>query len=308
MLALGTQYGVWVGPREGGASDFWLAVANDGCQQLGVLDGVVLLVQNRRGSLMAYDLEQICCCCPQPPSLRPAAGRPHCPHHHRRRRRRRRWGFICRSSVVSFAVGSVRKRPIIAYLIGGRPSNNTLVVLEYRTEWFRKIKEYRIGSRDARHVQIGHDAIFVQSPTMGICRVDEDGYRWRSSICPNMLGFVPLSSHAGFAYNSNTAWRVTFVDSASPPTDDNNIQPQIEFESVLQKAAIIYPYLIGFSPLVIEIKHMHSGQTAQILTGNHIRCVHMSYTDTEYPTIHATILHHEDHVTRVCSLIPLYCT
>lgn len=82
-----------------------------------------------------------------------------------------------------------------------------------------------------------------------------------------------------------------------------SIQHKIDFDARLQKLVIISPYLIGFSPSVIEIRHMETGKIIQVLAGSHIRCVHTSYNvDLQQPVIHVSILHHEDHIVRIYSL------
>lgn len=296
MLALGTQYGIWIGPRDGVSHEFQLAVAQEDCRQLAILDNTALVVRTKRSALMAYDIQQVS-----------VAG-----SHHR-------WGYIHRSSVISFAVGTIYNTRVLCYLIQKR-SCTLLVIMQYKGEWFRKAKEYRLESRDTYHVQVAYDAVFLQSPSLGIGRIHNGRCEWKkvTTFPGNVIGFVPFSRDSGYAYDLHTAWNICFYDNTNPVS----IQHKVDFDARLQKLVIISPYLIGFSPSVIEVRHMETvslitftyaayrvfiydiqGETVQVLAGNHIKCVHTSYDDDlQRPIIHVSILHHEDHIVRIYSL------
>ena len=277
MLALGTQYGVWVGPRDGGSQDFWLAVPHDDCQQLAILDNSILLVRayHRRNALMAYDLKMVC----------------------QRLAIHRRWGFVRRSAVISFAVGILDNRTVLCYLTRKRRHRHQrLTIVQYKASGhFRKLKEFRLEVKDAVHVQIQHNTVFLLSPTQGICRVSQDehwkklekvhkgpgqkgtlkkqpagnekgfsstgtatttGARVRAPLTIN--GFVPFASHGGYVYDSQTAQCVSFLPTHQQQLIKTQVQDQIEFESRVQRVAIVFPYLIGFSHSVIEVRHIET--------------------------------------------------
>ncbi|KAG2220966.1 hypothetical protein INT45_006499 [Circinella minor] len=322
MLALGTQYGVWVGPRDGGSQDFWLAVPHDDCQQLAILDNSILLVRayHRRNALMAYDLKMVC----------------------QRLAIHRRWGFVHRSSVISFAVGRLDNRTVLCYLTRKRRHRHQrLTIVQYKAYGhFRKLKEFRLEVKDAVHVQIQHNTVFLLSPTQGICRISQDEH-WKklervnnapgregtlkrrvgedesrflsmgtatttdgtASTSLTINGFAPFASHGGYAYDSQMAQSVSFLPTHQQEYIKTKVQDQIQFESRVQRVAIVFPYLIGFSHSVIEVRHIETGKIVQVIPGSHIRCVHVSHNENQqYPTIHVSMLHPDEHVTRVYSL------
>ncbi|KAI9268994.1 hypothetical protein BDA99DRAFT_503196 [Phascolomyces articulosus] len=328
MLAMGTQYGVWVGPRDGGSQDFWLAVPHDDCQQLAILDNSILLVRayHRRNALMAYDLKMVC----------------------QRLAIHRRWGFVRRSAVISFAVGTLDNRTVLCYLTRKRRHRHQrLVIVQYKpTNSFRKLKEFRLEVKDAVYVQVAHNTVFLLSPTQGICRISQDE-RWKkieklgtvgrkpkrmgrtstsirsttaiatsspsrttttmtttSTVAETtaISGFVPFASHGGYVYDTRMAQCVSFLPAHQQQLVRTQVQDQIEFESRVQRVAIVFPYLIGFSHSIIEVRHAETGKVVQVIAGCHIRCVHASHNDNEYPTIHVSMLHPDEHVTRVYSL------
>lgn len=354
MMALGTQSGVWIGPRDG-SQDFWLALAHDDCQQLAIIGGHVLLVRahNRKKSLIAYDLERVCQ--PQQPES----------HHHHHYHRHLHYWVVRSRSVISFTVGTIRGQTVLCYLTRRRRSRGTcaLVMMVFRTtqhgiaSWFQKKKEYRLQFRDASHVQIAHDAVFVQSIAHGVERIDlssssissrrisvpsdhclsrtssnhsiettsssSTSYSYATTSTssssssddlghgPPIVGFVPLNRQhgIGFLYSAQAVWRVNYVDSAINSSVSNKIKPYIEFESRIQRVACAYPYLIAFSPTVIEVRHMETvrldgtlpslssketdiyhvkGEMVQAIGGSHIRCVYLSESDGFQPPSYAT--------------------
>ncbi|KAI8141746.1 hypothetical protein BJV82DRAFT_161104 [Fennellomyces sp. T-0311] len=232
MLALGTQYGVWVGPRDGSSRDFWLAVPHDDCQQLAILDNSILLVRayHRRNALMAFDLKLVC---------------------QRMAIRDRGWGFVRRSAVVSFAAGTLDNKTVLAYLTRKRRHRHQrLILVQYKaSSSFRKLKEFRLDVKDAVQVQIAHNTIFLLSPSQGVCRISQDE-QWQHVTG---TGFVPFTSHHGYIYDAKTAKCVGFQSS-----NLSNVQNEIQFESRVQRVAVVYPYLIGFSHSVVEVRHVET--------------------------------------------------
>ncbi|GAA5808893.1 hypothetical protein MFLAVUS_002292 [Mucor flavus] len=66
--------------------------------------------------------------------------------------------------------------------------------------------------------------------------------------------------------------------------------PLIEWEGVPQSVAFYYPYVIGFDPRFIEVRHVETGELVQILAGTHMRCLQF-INQTLAPVIHGCMAH-----------------
>ncbi|OBZ90228.1 Rho1 guanine nucleotide exchange factor 1 [Choanephora cucurbitarum] len=66
--------------------------------------------------------------------------------------------------------------------------------------------------------------------------------------------------------------------------------PLIEWEGVPQSVAFYYPYVIGFDPRFIEIRHVETGELIQVLAGSHMRCLQFINHNIA-PVIHGCMAH-----------------
>jgi RHO1 GDP-GTP exchange protein 1/2 len=61
-----------------------------------------------------------------------------------------------------------------------------------------------------------------------------------------------------------------YVDKHGDPSRSSGI---VEWEGTAERVALSSPYILLFDRRFIEIRHMESGRLAQIMLGNHIRCL-----------------------------------
>ncbi|EIE89601.1 hypothetical protein RO3G_14312 [Rhizopus delemar RA 99-880] len=66
--------------------------------------------------------------------------------------------------------------------------------------------------------------------------------------------------------------------------------PLIEWEGMPQSVAFYYPYIIGFDPRFIEIRHVETGELIQVLAGIHMRCLQFINYAID-PVIHGCMAH-----------------
>ncbi|KAI9270866.1 CNH domain-containing protein [Sporodiniella umbellata] len=66
--------------------------------------------------------------------------------------------------------------------------------------------------------------------------------------------------------------------------------PLIEWEGSPQSVAFSYPYVVGFDPRFIEVRHVETGELIQVLAGIHMRCLQF-ITHQASPVIHGCMAH-----------------
>ncbi|KAF7728098.1 RHO1 GDP-GTP exchange protein 2 [Apophysomyces ossiformis] len=277
MMALGTQSGLWVGPKDGTAP-FYL-VEHQHCLQLALVDNNIVIVFGRhpKRCLTAYATSELY---PSTPTVN---------------------GHVIKASgILCFAVGSICHQSVLCYLKRRRRTKQIVLVLlvpkPFHGTAFEKRKEIRLRVREPCSVQIAYDTIYVQSKTEGIEHVDVFSSQTTMISCDTGVDFVPLA-HGGIICSELAAWS---LEGSS----------RIEFQSRAQSMAISYPYLVVFSSSVIEIWHVRTFELVQAIGGHHIRCVYISSVDDSTPLpypklwtkIHATMLQAENRVTRVYEL------
>lgn len=266
MLAIGTQSGVWIGPRDG-SQDFWLAAAHEDCQQLATMNSKVLLVLCKK-SLLAYDLDIVSRPMTNPHTIMP--GQDYL-----------RWCVIRRTHVLGFTVGTIDSHPkrssVLCYLARCRRRSMCKLVVMYTkgssSFHFWKYNDFRLPFKDASSVDIADNAVFVQSPSHGVYRVEltsskvvltpakladssssSDFLESPSSLIKS-AGLIPLTASAGYVHGNHSVWQVHYGQNANL----SDGKTRIDFESHrLQRVAVAYPYLIGFSSSVIEIRHIET--------------------------------------------------
>lgn len=201
--------------------------------------------------------------------------------------------LLHKSGVLYFAVGTLGGEPILCYLRRRRTGSVRLVLMFYRTEggssipWFKKFREYKPLFIQPCDLKIIHDNVYIRSVTEGIEKVDilswilgassvsnngsssfqQSKYSYRIDLpvpyhtihahqvddpALKTIGYVPL--------NQPGTGLICSAQSASPVADPEAdcLQQEIEFETEAKSVVVSYPYLIAFSPNVIEIRHLET--------------------------------------------------
>ncbi|KAG0169006.1 RHO1 GDP-GTP exchange protein 2 [Apophysomyces sp. BC1015] len=203
MIALGTQTGVWVGPRDGSAA-FHL-VERQHCLQLALVNNSVVVMFGRhpKRCLVAYTTSAL-------HSSTPALNA----------------HVVKGSGVICCAVGTISYQPVLCYLKRRRRTGTVVLVLlvprSFDEVWFEKRKEYRLRLREPYSVQIAYNAVYVHSMTEGVEHVDVFSSQTAMISHDTSIGFIPLPQ-GGILCGGLAAWTVE---------DSSRIEFQSHFELV----------------------------------------------------------------------------
>ncbi|KAG1454554.1 hypothetical protein G6F56_007293 [Rhizopus delemar] len=172
-------------------------------------------------------------------------------------------GHLIKSKVFCFQTGILRSQPVVVYVTKkGAQKDLTLTSVTLTPSsghWLKKYKkEQKVGWKQIRQLQIVDDTLFF-SYNQGIGRAD-------GSIVVNEThqGFI-VSGNQGFLYHGQQVHQINLFH----PTATKKIL----FDSNIQQLAIKHPYLVAFSPFLVEIRHVETGQLVQVICGHHIQCV-----------------------------------
>ncbi|KAL0088005.1 hypothetical protein F4703DRAFT_1926732 [Phycomyces blakesleeanus] len=322
-IALGTQHGLWTGPCDG-SEEFQLVLSHHDCQQMAMLDNQTMIIRSRRENkaLYAYDVDKLA-----NPRLRDQAGL-----------------VVKQSSVLCFGIGRHGSQTILCYLKYTRMGRVVAVVLVKTAStdaamlpsfgWTKKTKEYGVSIKDPLSVLVDRGRLLIRSLTEGVECIVLDGKESERIILPpkqtNYSGsisstkpslrledpalmtieYIPLAANGhGLICSGLTAWPVFYSHSQMKTRPMTDRLSAFHFESRATAVVLVYPYLVIFSHFVIEIRHLPTCELVQTIGGNQIRCVYSSPLQAtgEDGTMHITMLHPDDRVTRVyqLSLAPL---
>lgn len=292
MIALGTRYGVWVAKDDDQKSFKQILPYN--CQQLELFDERILIIKAYKPNRIlggihidhVYLLWQAPLQIPNIGSLSPE------PFF------QRYFKTIHYSGVIHFAIGTLRGNHILCYLRRRRTGSIRLVLMFYRADndlaapWFIKFKEYKPLFIQPSDLRIAHDFAFIRSRSEGVEKIDLYSWIYESNSSLESLPFTTVNAFRRPKYScqvdlpiplaSLSANRQQVTDPALtiaefipldeinsgiicsgkfayPINDSTGLLPQeIEFEVEAKAVAIFYPYLISFSPHVIEIRHIET--------------------------------------------------
>lgn len=257
MIALGTQNGVWWKPRDE-QRPFQLVLPNQDVHQLSVLGDklIVMRQEDKHHLLIAYSLNSIMKECDLD------------------------WCVVKTSSVLCFTVGKIRNQPVIVYLTKRLQSTWLVIIVpnENTTKshhWFKKYKtEYKVTIKDATNIQIIRDTVFVQSDRYGIERIDittdhQKDANW--TFMGTNVGLLSTRSN-GLVCTLHHAYSVALFDRHLHQCENNSkALIRTKFESQVCSVALIHPYLIAFSPSVIEIRDIETTKLLQAIRGSQIQ-------------------------------------
>ncbi|KAI7904423.1 uncharacterized protein BX663DRAFT_504996 [Cokeromyces recurvatus] len=323
-IALGTQYGFWVAFND--ASELFKQILSFNCYQLELFDNKIILVRGHKPNrvLGAVIIDHI-----YPPSSESITTNYDL----------KEFQIIQKSGILHFAVGTLRGEPILCYLRRRRTGSIRLVLMIYyndnstTTPWFKKVKEYKPTFIQPEDLKIIDDSIYIRSRTEGIEKIDllnwvlglscaNNGFQhsnfsqlldlpapYRMSIKENhqieessliTISYVPL--------NQPGIGLICSAQFAFPVTDENaySFQQPIELKVNAKAMVVYYPYLIAFSPNIIEIRHLETTALVEAIPGKKIRCLYTSppssLTKNDICIIHVSMFHAEEDQTKVYQL------
>ena len=240
LVAFGTPYGIWIGSRDGSTRP-QLALPNVNVQKLAVLGDKLIahVYDNKQHMLIAYD-------------IKPLVENQHVD-----------WCMIKRSSIICFTVGQIRNQSVIIYLTKRLQTTWLVIIVQNgepnnKNHWYKKYRtEYLVSLKEPNEIQIMYDAVFVRSERYGVERVEI--FQEPSAILSSVAHWVFLGMNTGLitckdrgiVCDGQYAYSVSLFESAGALV-------KIKFESQVQQVATVYPYLIAFSPNVIEIRNIET--------------------------------------------------
>ncbi|EPB83211.1 hypothetical protein HMPREF1544_10059 [Mucor circinelloides 1006PhL] len=255
LVAFGTPYGLWIGSRDGSTQP-QLVLPNVNVQKMAVLNDKIItqVHDNKQHMLIAYD-------------IKPLIESQHVD-----------WCMIKRSSVICFAIGQIRNQPVIVYLTRRLQTTWLVIIVQNekpctRNHWYKKYRtEYLVSIKEPNDIQIMYDAVIVRSERYGVERVDI--FKDPSTILNSMTHWVYLGMNTGLitykdrgiVCDHQHAYSVSLFESGGALV-------KIKFECQLQQVAIVYPYLVAFSPNVIEIRDIETTELVQAIRGQRIRFI-----------------------------------
>ncbi|GAN01138.1 hypothetical protein MAM1_0005d00569 [Mucor ambiguus] len=255
LVAFGTPYGLWIGSRDD-ATQPQLVLPNVNIQRIAVMNDKIIaqVHDNKQHMLIAYDVQ-------------PLIKSQHVD-----------WCMIKRSSVLCFAIGQIRSQPVIVYLTKRLQTTWLVIIVQNekpctRNHWYKRYRtEYLVSIKEPNDIQIMYDAVFVRSERYGIERVDI--FKDPSVILNSVTHWVYLgmntglitSKDRGIVCDQQHAYSVSLFESGGALV-------KIKFECQIQQVAVVYPYLIAFSPNVIEIRDIGTTELVQAIRGQRIRFI-----------------------------------
>ncbi|KAI8884101.1 hypothetical protein K501DRAFT_272036 [Backusella circina FSU 941] len=294
-FAAGTQNGILIGLTDG-SSQPQLVLALPFAQQISVLDDkLIVLSGTNKSELVAYGIHSL------------MHSFTSIENQTKDTTRFQDWCMIKRKSVICFAIGKVRNQSVIVYLTQDQEDIWLVVVVptghaDQSDHWFKKYKvTYKVSIKNPNAIQLMYDAAFIQSNENGVERINitpfessmktEEGdhhcefqqHVVDSKILvtvPN-IGFVLLphifSTCVGVTSNSHCAWFCSLDHRYELPLTQHHIQ----FESQVNRIAVVYPYLVAFSLSVIEIRHLKTTELIQAIQGQRIQFISKNNNSTK---------------------------
>ncbi|KAL9550242.1 hypothetical protein MBANPS3_004827 [Mucor bainieri] len=255
LVAFGTPYGLWVGSRDGTMQP-QLALPNVNVQRIAVMNDKIIahVHDNKQHMLIAYDVQPLI------------------------KSQQVDWCMIKRSSVICFAIGQIKNQPVIVYLTKRLQTTWLVIIVQNekpctRNHWYKKYRtEYLVSIKEPSDLQIMYDAVFVRSERYGIERVDI--FKDPSAILNSVTHWVYLGMNTGLitykdrgiVCDQQHAYSVSLFESGGALV-------KIKFECQIQQVAVVYPYLVAFSPNVIEIRNLETTELVQAIHGQRIKFI-----------------------------------
>ncbi|CAO3632920.1 unnamed protein product [Mucor hiemalis] len=298
MIAVGTQQGIWMG-IEGDTNTISLVLSISDVQQIAVLEDHHIFLVLSDKTLYAYALDALV---PRE-SRKVTLDKPsqkiaqHITFFH---------SGVCNGRTIVIAM---KKRGVDSHFKVLEPVCGDLRdpkaskfftksgIFSKMPSWFKSYMEFYIGTESyamhflkARVVVVcsrGFEIINLEALNMNRNLPDptnpDFGFVQQRGDDLRPLGMYRCREHYLLCYDA-FAFMVNvhgnFVRDA----------PLIEWEGVPQSVAFYYPYVVGFDPRFIEVRHVETGELVQVLAGSHMRCLQF-INQSIAPVIHGCMAH-----------------
>lgn len=299
MIAIGTQQGVWMG-KEGDTTSIKLVLSISDVTQIDVLEKNRILLVLSDKTLYAYALEHLL----NKDLRKNATDRPH---------------QKIAQHITFFRSGIYNGRPLVVAM-KKRGVDSHFKVLEpicgdlrdpvnskkYFTKsglfsklpsWFKNYIEFYIGTES-------YSVHFLKARLVVVC---SRGFEIVNLEALSMNRNLPDATHPDFSFVQEKGqelkplgmfrcrenYLLCYDDFAFMVNTHGALvssTPLIEWNGVPQSVAFSYPYVIGFDPRFIEIRHVETGELIQVLAGIHMRCLQFTTHPTS-PVIHGCMAH-----------------
>ncbi|KAG2192246.1 hypothetical protein INT47_010047 [Mucor saturninus] len=300
MIAIGTQQGIWMG-IEGDTNTISLVLGISDVQQIAVLEDEHIFLILADKTLYAYALDALAS--KDAKDARKSTDRPH---------------QKIAQHISFFHAGVCNKRTIVIAM-KKRGVDSHFKVLEpicgdlrnpksskFFTKsglfgkipsWFKSYMEFYIGTESyAMH--------FLKARVVVVCA---RGFEIINLDALNMNRNLPDPTNPDFAFVQQRGddlrplgmfrckehYLLCYDAFAFMVNVHGNLvreSPLIEWEGVPQSVAFYYPYVVGFDPRFIEVRHVETGELIQVLAGTHMRCLQFIH-QTFAPVIHGCMAH-----------------
>ncbi|CAG8565035.1 14164_t:CDS:10 [Ambispora leptoticha] len=288
MVAIGTDDGVWMG-FGGETKTFRHVLRLSNVMQMAVLEDYAIFVVLADKLLLAYSLEVMI-----PSSNNPQASGSQASKHPQR--------LSNNANVQYFSVGTIKDKTLLIYL-KKRSLESHFKVLEPIVAANSNERSRGLGGFGSRRFGLAKNDWFKEYKQFYIPSESYSINFLRSKLC--------VVCTRGFEIvNLETLQNGTIPDFASPQFEkiarkcenskplgmfrlgDNEFllcydeiffyvdkhgelsrQKTVEWEGKPTAVAMQYPYVIGFDPQFIEVRHVQTGELAQIITGSNMQCL-----------------------------------
>ncbi|KAG1456664.1 hypothetical protein G6F46_000111 [Rhizopus delemar] len=299
MIAVGTQQGIWMGV-EGDTNSIKLVLSISDVTQIAVLEEHRILLILADKTLYAYALE---------PLIQKDARKISMDKTHQKVAQHISYfrSGVCngRTLVVAMKKRGVDSHFKVLEPICGDlrdPANSKKYftksgLFSKMPSWFKSYVEFYIGTES-------YSVHFLKARLVVVCL---KGFEIVNLESLSMNRNLPDPTHPDFAFMQQKGQELrplgmfrcrenyllcydSFAFMVNTHGSFVRNMPLIEWEGMPQSVAFYYPYIIGFDPRFIEIRHVETGELIQVLAGIHMRCLQFINYAID-PVIHGCMAH-----------------
>ncbi|KAG1380030.1 hypothetical protein G6F61_004423 [Rhizopus arrhizus] len=299
MIAVGTQQGIWMG-IEGDTNTINLVLSISDVTQIAVLEEHHILLVLSDKTLYAYALDPLV-----PKDSRKTTGDK--PYQKIAQHISYFNAGVCNGRTIVVAMkkrGVDSNFKVLEPVCGDLrdPGNSKKYFTKHglfqkMPSWFKNYTEFYIGTES-------YSVHFLKARLVVVCL---RGFEIINLEALSMNRNLPDPSHPDFAFVQQRGQELrplgmfrcrenyllcydAFAFMVNTHGSYVRDAPLIEWEGVPQSVAFYYPYVIGFDPRFIEIRHVETGELIQVLAGIHMRCLQFM-SQTIAPVIHGCMAH-----------------
>ncbi|KAI8387484.1 hypothetical protein BD560DRAFT_486332 [Blakeslea trispora] len=265
ILLIGTHQGIWLG-CDGKMESLQCILSGRHIHQMAVMkDKLIVSIQTNKGTtLISYHLEYLLNSSKE--------GEKHNTHKELSEQ-----AVIDSFHVLCFSVGTIKNKPMIVYLVRQGPAIwLTMCTLNDLNHPMgnRMQAQYKIPIKDPTELQIINDSIFIRSEKYGIARLEVSLVPTQPQITWIFVGtnsaLIVHPMQYAIVCDDQVVYTVPLFDQKLTVKD---CIPKIKFESQANQIVQIHHYLVAFSPTIIEIRDIKTGELLQVIKGTHIKLI-----------------------------------